>query len=112
MGANALPSLIHKHHHSVKKLYACLLFSPQQEFFFEICALSSNLLVTKASAFQFDRFRRKAIQNIFIGGKKTPANRELDDDELLDHIKDLSQENAKLVEEINEYTEAEDRVST
>jgi hypothetical protein len=46
-----------------------------------------------------------------MGGKKTPADRELDDDELLDHIKDMSQENVKLVDEIREYAEAEERVS-
>lgn len=38
------------------------------------------------------------------------SNKELDDDEILDLIKDLAHDNGKLVDELRDYGEAEERV--
>lgn len=52
---------------------------------------------------KFDRFRRKVIEYTFSGGFPQTVNRELDDDELLDHLRHLAQEKLSLVEHIKRY---------
>ena len=58
---------------------------------------------------QFDRFRRKVIQYTFSTWPSSP-DRELDDDELADHIRQLAQEKVSLVDEIKQYADAESEV--
>ncbi|XP_032239699.2 forkhead-associated domain-containing protein 1 isoform X1 [Nematostella vectensis] len=58
---------------------------------------------------RFDRFRRKVIQNVFIN-KKIPDCGEMDDEELLDSIKELSHDTVRLTDEIRGYADAEERL--
>ena len=60
--------------------------------------------------FQFDRFRRKVIEYTFSGGFPQTLNRELDDDELLDHLRHLAQEKLSLVEHIKHYEDLQNEV--
>ena len=59
---------------------------------------------------QFDRFRRKVIQNTFSGGFSRSTDQELEDEELLDYVKELAQERDALVKEIKEYAAGESKV--
>lgn len=56
---------------------------------------------------RFDRFRRKLIEYTFSGGVPRTVDHELDDDELLDHVRQLTQEKLSLVEEIKQYASSE-----
>lgn len=60
--------------------------------------------------FQFDRFRRKLIENTFSGGFPRTVDHELDDDELLDYVRHLALEKLSLVEEIKQYANSESEV--
>ena len=62
--------------------------------------------------FQFDRFRRKLIEYTFSGGVPSTVDHELDDDELLDHVRQMAHEKLSLVEEIQQYASSESEVST
>lgn len=62
--------------------------------------------------FQFDRFRRKLIEYTFSGGVPSTVDHELDDDELLDHLRQMAHDKLSLVEEIQQYASSESEVST
>ena len=62
--------------------------------------------------FQFDRFRRKLIEYTFSGGASRTIDRELDDDELLDHVRQMAHDKVSLVDEIKQYASSESEVST
>ena len=62
--------------------------------------------------FQFDRFRRKLIEYTFSGGVPSTVDHELDDDELLDHVRQMAHDKLSLVEEIQQYASSESEVST
>ena len=61
---------------------------------------------------QFDRFRRKLVEHTFRGDVQRTVDHELDDDELLDHVRNLAQEKLTLVEEIQQYANSESEVSS
>ena len=60
----------------------------------------------------FDRFRRKLVEHTFRGDVQRTVDHELDDDELLDHVRNLAQEKLTLVEEIQQYANSESEVSS
>ncbi|XP_073231064.1 forkhead-associated domain-containing protein 1-like [Porites lutea] len=56
---------------------------------------------------RFDRFRRKLVEHTFRGDVQRTVDHEMDDDELLDHVRNLAQEKLTLVEEIQHYANSE-----
>ncbi|XP_073231733.1 uncharacterized protein [Porites lutea] len=56
---------------------------------------------------RFDRFRRKLVEHTFRGDVQRTVDHELDDDELLDHVRNLAQEKLTLVEEVQQYANSE-----
>ncbi|XP_020624000.1 forkhead-associated domain-containing protein 1-like isoform X1 [Orbicella faveolata] len=56
---------------------------------------------------RFDRFRRKLIEYTFSGGVPSTVDHELEDDELLDHVRQLAHDKLSLVEEIQQYASSE-----
>jgi len=72
----------------------------------------TSLLTDAITIFQFDRFRRKLIEYTFSGGVPSTVDHELDDDELLDHVRQMAHEKLSLVEEIQQYASSESEVST
>ena len=62
--------------------------------------------------FQFDRFRRKLIEYTFSGGVPSTVDHELDDDELLDHVRQMAHDKLSLAEEIQQYASSESEVRT
>ncbi|KAL9970156.1 hypothetical protein ACROYT_G022484 [Oculina patagonica] len=56
---------------------------------------------------RFDRFRRKLIEYTFSGGSSRTVDHELDDDELLDHVRQMAYDKVSLVEEIKQYASSE-----
>ena len=81
-----------------------LLYRATGQFFFSI-----SIHLFSPFSFQFDRFRRKVIQYTFSTGPSFP-DRELDDDEIADHLKQLAHEKVSLVNEMKQYAEAESEV--
>ncbi|KAM7425277.1 hypothetical protein ABFA07_023278 [Porites harrisoni] len=61
---------------------------------------------------RFDRFRRKLVEHTFRGDVQRTVDHELDDDELLDHVRNLAQEKLTLVEEIQQYANSESEKKT
>lgn len=51
------------------------------------------------------------IEYTFSGGVPRTVDHELDDDELLDHVRQLTQEKLSLVEEIKQYASSESEVN-
>ena len=51
------------------------------------------------------------VEHTFRGDVQRTVDHELDDDELLDHVRNLAQEKLTLVEEIQQYANSESEVS-
>ena len=52
------------------------------------------------------------VEHTFRGDVQRTVDHELDDDELLDHVRNLAQEKLTLVEEIKQYANSESEVSS
>ena len=52
------------------------------------------------------------VEHTFRGDVGRAVDHELDDDELLDHVRNLTQEKLTLVEEIQQYANSESEVSS
>ena len=52
------------------------------------------------------------VEHTFRGDVQRTVDHELDDDELLDHVRNLAQEKLTLVEEIQQYSNSENEVSS
>ena len=52
------------------------------------------------------------VEHTFRGDVQRTVDHELDDDELLDHVRNLAQEKLTLVEEVQQYANSESEVSS